>query len=68
MKSIRVTVSLPHEEHEKLQNLAEENNLSLSWLVRQAVNRYLNDVDDTGLLTAANNKTLAQKTDHGDEQ
>lgn len=45
MKSVRTTVSLSTEQHEKLQALAEANGLSVAWVVRQAVGEFLDKVD-----------------------
>ena len=41
MKSIRISVSLPKNQHRKIQGLAKNNNLSVAWLVRQAVSEFL---------------------------
>ena len=41
MKSVRTSVSLPYEQHLALQELAEENRLSVSWVIRQAVGEFL---------------------------
>ena len=41
MKSVRTSVSLPHEQHQTLQKLAEENGLSVSWVIRQAIGEFL---------------------------
>ncbi|TVU68564.1 CopG family transcriptional regulator [Pseudoalteromonas distincta] len=41
MKSIRATVSLPQEQHQALQQIAEKNGLSISWVARQAIGDFL---------------------------
>ncbi|MFA0175396.1 ribbon-helix-helix domain-containing protein [Vibrio lentus] len=41
MKSARTSVSLPCDQHQALQKLAEENGLSVSWVIRQAVGEFL---------------------------
>lgn len=41
MKSIRTTVSLAHAQHKLLQEIAESNGLSVSWVIRQAVTKFL---------------------------
>jgi hypothetical protein len=41
MKSVRTSVSLPYGQHEAIQKLAEENGLSISWVIRQAVGEFL---------------------------
>ncbi len=45
MKAVRTTVSLPSEQYEKLQALAEANGLSVAWVVRQAVGEFLGRVE-----------------------
>lgn len=45
MKAVRTTVSLPSEQYEKLQALAEANGLSVAWVVRQAVGEFLGKVE-----------------------
>lgn len=44
MKTVRTTVSLPSDQHKKLQALAEANGLSVAWVVRQAVGEFLERV------------------------
>lgn len=46
MKTIRTTVSLPSDQLQQLQSLADQHNLSLAWLIRQAVSEFLERVDD----------------------
>lgn len=41
MKSVRTSVSLPYEQHQAIQKLAEKNRLSISWIIRQAVGEFL---------------------------
>lgn len=50
-KTSRVTVSFKESDHELLNRIAEANDVSLSWVVRQAVAEYLdwNKVDEPGL-------------------
>ena len=45
MKSARTTISLPPEQLEQLQALADRHGLSLAWLIRQAINEFLARVD-----------------------
>lgn len=45
MKTVRTTVSLPSEQYEKIQILAEANGLSVAWVVRQAIGEFLARVD-----------------------
>jgi len=42
-KSIRVSVSLPVDQHTALAEIAKENRASLAWVVRAAVDKYLSD-------------------------
>ncbi|MBA2649219.1 MAG: CopG family transcriptional regulator [Legionella sp.] len=42
-KSIRITISLPEKDHAYLQEIANNNQISLSWLVRKAVKNLLED-------------------------
>jgi predicted transcriptional regulator len=46
MKSVRITVSLPEPQHKQIQQLAEDNNLSVAWVVRQAVTHFLKENDN----------------------
>lgn len=46
MKSTRITVSIPESQHKQILQLAEENNLSVAWVVRQAVNHFLEKNDN----------------------
>jgi len=45
MKTVRTTVSLPIDQLEKLQRIAERHDLSLAWLVRQAITEFLERID-----------------------
>ncbi|MCB0133768.1 MAG: ribbon-helix-helix protein, CopG family [Caldilineaceae bacterium] len=40
-KSIRTTVSLPAEDYDELERIAEKKKVSVAWVVREAVDRYL---------------------------
>lgn len=42
MKAVRTTVTLPTEQYQQLQLLADQHGLSIAWLIRQAVNDFLN--------------------------
>ncbi len=46
MKSVRVTVSLPELQHKQILQLAKDNNLSVAWVVRQAVSHFLEENGD----------------------
>lgn len=41
VKCVRSTVSIPAEQYEELQQIAEEKRVSVAWVVRDAVERYL---------------------------
>ncbi|MBI2381260.1 MAG: CopG family transcriptional regulator [Gammaproteobacteria bacterium] len=61
MKAIRTTVSLPPEQLLRLQQLADQHGLSLAWIVRQAVNEFLERTEKRGEFhpLAAKEKDLA---------
>jgi len=40
---VRQTVSLPRDHHELLQQVAAEKKVSVSWVIRDAVEEYLKD-------------------------
>lgn len=46
MKSARTTISLPHDQLEQLQALADRHGLSLAWVIRQAISEFLARVDE----------------------
>ncbi|TYL42953.1 ribbon-helix-helix domain-containing protein [Dickeya sp. ws52] len=46
MKSTRTTVSLTVEQLQSLQEMADMNGLSISWLIRQAVSDFLAQYSD----------------------
>ena len=48
MKTTRTTVSLPVEQLERLQQMADRHGLSLAWLVRQAVTEFLERTEKQG--------------------
>jgi len=48
MKAIRTTISLPPEQLQRLQEMADQHDLSLAWLVRQAVNEFLERTEKRG--------------------
>lgn len=54
---VRTSVILPDEVYEKIAKLAEKNDVSVAWVIRQAVVRFLED--------QSNGKRL--KLDKGDE-
>lgn len=41
MSTSRITVSFKVKDHRELQKLADENDVSIAWVVRKAVNEYL---------------------------
>ncbi|OGB28837.1 MAG: hypothetical protein A3F78_07450 [Burkholderiales bacterium RIFCSPLOWO2_12_FULL_61_40] len=48
MKAIRTTISLPPEQLQRLQEMADQHGLSLAWIVRQAVNEFLERTEKRG--------------------
>lgn len=48
MKAIRTTVSLPPEQLQRLQQMADQHGLSLAWVVRQAVSEFLERTERRG--------------------
>lgn len=45
LSSVRLSVSLPQQLHDRLEQKAYENDASLAWVVRRAVSSYLNGSD-----------------------
>jgi predicted transcriptional regulator len=41
VKSIRSTVSIPAEQYEELQRIADKKRVSIAWVIRDAIDRYL---------------------------
>ena len=39
--TVRTTVTLPKEDHQELERIAEQKKVSLAWVVRDAVEQYL---------------------------
>lgn len=48
MKAVRTTISLPPEQLQRLQEMADQHGLSLAWIVRQAVNEFLERTEKRG--------------------
>lgn len=48
VKAIRTTISLPPEQLQRLQQMADQHGLSLAWIVRQAVNEFLERTEKRG--------------------
>ena len=48
MKAIRTTISFPPEQLQRLQDMADQHGLSLAWIVRQAVNEFLERTEKRG--------------------
>lgn len=62
MKTVRTTVSLSSDQLQQLQSLAEKHDLSLAWLIRQAVSEYLDRVNDQATFQPL--KRTAMKEEH----
>ena len=41
-KSVRITASVPSDAHRELEQVAEEKRVSVAWVVRAAIDQYLN--------------------------
>jgi predicted transcriptional regulator len=65
MKSIRTSVSLPQEQHQLLQQIAQSSNLSLSWVIRQAVTEFLVQHDEKNFEPLASVRTNPSDLDGG---
>ena len=44
---IRITVSVPTEHHQEMENIAFKNKVSVAWVVRDAIEKYL-EINDHG--------------------
>ncbi|MBU1397040.1 MAG: ribbon-helix-helix domain-containing protein [Gammaproteobacteria bacterium] len=42
-KSVRTSVSLPHELHDTLVRLAKDKKVSVAWVIRDAAERYIGE-------------------------
>lgn len=42
MRTVRASISFPEEQYQVLEKIAAENKVSLAWVVRDAVDVYLN--------------------------
>ena len=42
-KTIRASVSFPHDLYETLERIAKERKVSVAWIVRDATERYVNE-------------------------
>ena len=62
MKSVRTTVSLPKNQYEQLQALADANGLSVAWVVRQAVGDFLESVSKNKKFTPLKNSLKEPRT------
>ena len=48
MKAVRTTISLMPEQLERLQKMADQHHLSIAWIVRQAIDEFLERTDKRG--------------------
>lgn len=58
-KSVRTTVSLPPDDYDELEALARKNRVSVAWVIRDAVQKYLES--QTPLLRAKPNALHGQR-------
>jgi predicted transcriptional regulator len=61
MKTVRTTVSLSSDQLQQLQSLADKHDLSLAWLIRQAVSEYLDRVNDQGAFQPLKKTVMKEK-------
>ena len=40
-KSVRMSVSIPPEDYEDLERIAEQKKVSVAWVIREAIEQYL---------------------------
>ena len=55
IKTVRASISFPADVYAELERIAEANKVSLAWVVRQAAEKYVRDVEATGEKTIASN-------------
>jgi metal-responsive CopG/Arc/MetJ family transcriptional regulator len=56
-KSVRASVSFSDSQYEELQRIADEKRVSLAWIVRDAIERYIcDDTQSTKTTTKAKSK------------
>jgi predicted transcriptional regulator len=41
LKSVRSTVSMPADQYEEIQRIADKKRVSVAWVIRDAIDRYL---------------------------
>jgi metal-responsive CopG/Arc/MetJ family transcriptional regulator len=54
-KTVRASISFPANIHAELERIAEANKVSLAWVVRQAAEKYIRDVEAAGGKAIARN-------------
>jgi metal-responsive CopG/Arc/MetJ family transcriptional regulator len=54
-KTVRASISFPADVYAELERIAEANKVSLAWVVRQAAEKYVRDVEAGGKKTTASN-------------
>ena len=42
-KTVRTSVTIAAEDHEELERIAEQKKVSLAWVIREAIERYLSN-------------------------
>lgn len=48
-KTIRTSVSLPEDQYAIVAQLAEQNDVSVAWVIRQAIHQYLESTENSQL-------------------
>lgn len=54
-KTVRASISFPADIYAELERIAEANKVSLAWVVRQAAEKYVRDVEAAGKKAIASN-------------
>lgn len=50
-KSVRLSISIPEDDYSTLQAIADENQVSLSWMIRKTVKEFLEGNEKKPLLS-----------------
>ena len=60
-KTVRLSVSLGKADHDALQRVAEKNDVSVAWIVRKAIERFLESSPQGDLFRSAEIVDIARK-------
>ena len=64
-KATRLTVSLDHQDYAALESLARKSDVSLSWVIRQAVHRFVTEHEAQPELPLSLNRHSTSKSPPG---